>query len=280
MSHKIIPAAMIIALLAASSTVSIYAAETCQTPASKFIEGSYIIAFKDPLGTEQPLVKGKSKEELAELLGTNGKISAIFQTINAIHIFMDAKEAERLSHHSLVLYIEQDMIMTIPIPAQPSPSLPPCYKEEGLLNIPRIDTADQVGKYQDARFQLTEQGTWELLDVKVTGDDVTLIQQIDSVDVFITKDLPQQVFLMVNGQFINACKGMGQINQRLEDRLFEVVINSLDINQQGETCTAAASPFEQLIPLSVYGLQSGVYTYNVNGTSGSFELLKDNKLPL
>jgi len=44
-------------------------------------------------------------------------------------------------------------------------------------------------------------------------------------------------------------------------------------------CTEALVPFEQNIPLDVYGLERGTYTVNVNGIEESFELTTDNVLP-
>jgi len=35
-------------------------------------------------------------------------------------------------------------------------------------------------------------------------------------------------------------------------------------------------PFEEIIPLEVYGLPAGTYTVNVNGVQGTFDLEVDN----
>jgi hypothetical protein len=44
-------------------------------------------------------------------------------------------------------------------------------------------------------------------------------------------------------------------------------------------CTQALVPFERMVPLQVYGLPSGIYSYIVNGEiEGSFELTEDNTL--
>ena len=45
-------------------------------------------------------------------------------------------------------------------------------------------------------------------------------------------------------------------------------------------CTQAVRPFTEVIPLSVYGLEAGTYTYEVNGEfSGQFTLQQDNVIP-
>jgi len=40
------------------------------------------------------------------------------------------------------------------------------------------------------------------------------------------------------------------------------------------------APFEEVIPLYVYGLPAGTYTVKVNGVQGSFDLEMDNLLSL
>jgi hypothetical protein len=44
-------------------------------------------------------------------------------------------------------------------------------------------------------------------------------------------------------------------------------------------CAQMATPFEQNIPLDVYGLPKGVYTTSASGVSATFELTADNVLP-
>ncbi len=55
---------------------------------------------------------GQSKNELAATLRTTGEVAAIFETINAVQMKMDAKEADRLSRDDRVLRIEQDKLIT------------------------------------------------------------------------------------------------------------------------------------------------------------------------
>jgi len=93
----------------------------------KVIEGSYIVTFKKDAGLIQapnetnrrkgPVPFGEhstvqSKTELASTLGTTGEVAAIFETINAVHMKMDAKEAERLSRDDRVLRVRQDTMTT------------------------------------------------------------------------------------------------------------------------------------------------------------------------
>ena len=152
------------------------------------------------------------------------------------------------------------------------------------LTIPSVDTADQVGRYQNVTFELTDQGTWLLLDASESlGRTI-----IEGVRVVTTDSFPVQVFLQVNGQLIG-CGGLGAINQRRTDeQLFEVLINEAPVANPGEmTCTADLKPFETYIDLDVYGLDAGFYSYHVRGQNmsgefgtftGTFELTEDNSL--
>ncbi|MFA7239940.1 MAG: hypothetical protein WC091_07490 [Sulfuricellaceae bacterium] len=81
----------------------------------------------------------------------------------------------------------------------------PIYKD-GLLTIPSVSTAEQVGKYQDDTFKLTEQGLWQLLSVKaiggaepnVIGTSGIVLLLIDMVEVVKVDSFPVQVFLRVS----------------------------------------------------------------------------------
>jgi len=117
-----------IIMLVMLSTSYLACADIIGQSSSNAIEGSYIVIFKKDAGLVLPAnaanrAKGKvhfgehsngqSKNELASMLGTTGEVASIFETINAVHMKMDAKEAERLSRDKRVLSIEQDRTGTI-----------------------------------------------------------------------------------------------------------------------------------------------------------------------
>ena len=93
------------------------------------VEGSYIVTFKKDAGLVEPPNEanrgkspvpfaqhstGQSKSALAAALGTTGEVASIFETINAVHIKMDAKEADRLRRDKRVLRVDQSIIGTLP----------------------------------------------------------------------------------------------------------------------------------------------------------------------
>ncbi len=93
------------------------------------VEGSYIVTFKKDAGLVQPPNEanrgkgnipfaqhstGQSKSALTTALGTKGEVTSIFEAINAAHIKMDAKEADRLRQDKRVLRIDQSVLGSLP----------------------------------------------------------------------------------------------------------------------------------------------------------------------
>jgi len=152
------------------------------------------------------------------------------------------------------------------------------FFQNGILTIPRVDTPEQSGNFQNAKFKFTDQGTWELLDF----DTFPLAQgtEIEYVEAIVTDSIPVQVFLKIRANFTTGC-GFGQINQILvAGNQFEVMVypDSL-LNAPDISCAAVVFDPERTIPLSVFGLRAGTYEYSVNGGDiGMFTLTEDNKL--
>lgn len=164
----------------------------------------------------------------------------------------------------------------------------PIY-QGGILTIPRVDTSDQIGKFQDVKLLLTEQGDWRLIDVKIPLAG----PYVETVETVVTETFPLQVFLKVKGLFADGCTTMGRIAQRMKANRFEVVMYAQnDAKQPEETCTTQVTFFEKIIPLSVYGLSAGMYEYSLSGVlsfnvdregaspktfTGTFNIVRDNK---
>ncbi len=157
--------------------------------------------------------------------------------------------------------------------------------QNNVLTIPSIDTTEQVGRFQNIVFVPTEEGTWKLLEYKDNPNFV----YINNATLFMTNTYPVQVFLEIKGYF-TGCGGLGEINQRLVGRRFEITVNEAVINESAEmTCTADLKPFITTVPLYGYALETGAYSYKVNGRSlstgeinspmGEFEISEINILP-
>lgn len=168
----------------------------------------------------------------------------------------------------------------------------PSYRD-GSISIPSVDSDAQVGQYQNVRMMIGASGAWELNYFASLGEELTtdagrmLVRDtlyklpVASVEVVRkTADLPAQVFLRVSGS-LWGCASMGRASQRLVDNRFEVLLadGTTGLTYAVADCLADVRPYVKTIPLAVYGLSAGTYSYVVNGEiSGSFEIEADNVL--
>ena len=158
----------------------------------------------------------------------------------------------------------------------------PVY-DNGILTIPAVDSVEQLGFYQDAEFRLMEDGRWELLEAR-TGSLITPMategfEGIADVEIVKTDSFPVQIFLKLSGQFSSGCGAVGTIGYNLENNHFNVFVYYAYYDATEITCTQAIVSFEEIIPLPVYSLPAGEYSYSVNDAfTGVFALERDNEL--
>lgn len=164
--------------------------------------------------------------------------------------------------------------------ANPHADSYPTYQDD-ILTIPRVDTPDQAGNYLDARFKQVTQDLWELQDYKTANEYPLEKAPIEQVKLVIIGTFPVQVFLNIQGTFNHGCGHLRPINHRRVDNRFEVTVQAEfpDLPPGSYACTASLEPFEENIPLPVYGLNAGDYEYSVNGGvyTGKFTLSTDNR---
>ncbi len=148
-----------------------------------------------------------------------------------------------------------------------------------VLTIPSVDYTGIPGFYQKARIEyLPQTQTWKLA-AYVKG---VPIPEVNNVELIKTQDVPVQVFLKVSGYLANGCSQVGSTGMAFTNNKFDVYLYYKDENipPPGILCTQSLVPFSKTIPLPVYSLLAGTYTYNFNGKfSGGFTLVVDNKLP-
>ena len=260
--------------------------------AQTLIKDTYIVLFQKDAGLIDPPnpenagkvpigepTSGQSKEELAATLGLNGDIIYILEVVNGIVVRMNEQEAQRWRNDTRVQSVQQNIdisaIEVVPVDQDDFP----VYRN-GTLTVPRVDTDEQIGLFQNGVFQYDASiDAWRLQDYKITPvADIFLLEE-NSVEVIVKETLPAQVFLKVKGSFPDPCGKIDRINHRLKDNRFEVVITIGRTVSDLAVCAAVVTPFETVVPLPVYGLPAGTYTYIVNGKmTGSFELKSDNNL--
>lgn len=100
--------------------------------------------------------------------------------------------------------------------------------------------------------------------------------QIDQVNIQILESFPVQVEVLILGSLPDSCTEIGAVEQRLdaEENTFWIEIETF--RSEEETCAQALVPFEEAVPLDVYGLPAGTYTVDVQGVQETFTLSIDN----
>ena len=99
---------------------------------------------------------------------------------------------------------------------------------------------------------------------------------VEGIDILILESFPVQVNVIAKGYLPDGCTEIGDITKSMGGNIFTVNIETL--RPADVMCTQAIVPYEEVIPLDVYGLKAGTYSVVVNGVSGSFELATDNSI--
>jgi inhibitor of cysteine peptidase len=100
---------------------------------------------------------------------------------------------------------------------------------------------------------------------------------VEKIDILTLESFPVQIFVIASGYLPNPCTEIYQIIQQREGNTFFITIKTY---RSQEVCIQVIAPFEETIPLEVYGLPAGTYTVEVNGVQGTFNLEIDNILSL
>jgi hypothetical protein len=159
----------------------------------------------------------------------------------------------------------------------------PAYKDDsGRLSIPRVDTPGKVGQFQDVLLQRSPQGTFSIVNLQTLGQGTLYdLLGIGQVDVIKAGSMPASVFLRVSGSDPTCdFAGAVRVHQRRDGTRFDIQLSAPHVNPIGSTqvCTANIRNYKLTVPLEVYGLAAGTYTYTVNGGhGGQFTLEQENR---
>ncbi len=102
------------------------------------------------------------------------------------------------------------------------------------------------------------------------------ISMIDSLDALILESWPLQVNAVVSGNLPDGCTTIHRVESEREENVFHLKV--FTIREKEALCTQALVPFEEVIPLDVYGLPAGTYTIEAYGLSTEFTFDSDNIL--
>tara|TARA_R110001599_G_scaffold55442_2_gene153445 strand:+ start:494 stop:1042 length:549 start_codon:yes stop_codon:yes gene_type:complete len=147
-----------------------------------------------------------------------------------------------------------------------------------ILQIPSVGFSSDPGKYQNIMLQSGEtELTWTLL----SGDTVDKINTVSTVSVVKTSEVPVQVLLKVGGN-IATCVDAGKYAFTINENKIDTFLyyDPATVPPAGTGCVDTVKPFVKVIPLPVYGLDAGEYSFSINGKlNGTFTLTVRNELP-
>lgn len=144
----------------------------------------------------------------------------------------------------------------------------PATLEGGILKIPEAATIidGEVQYYSGVELALDDAGSFVV--VKAARSSLVYV---DNVSVIMTKSLPPQVSVVVQGHKSVPCVKLQTPAISRKGFAFTIVLAETQMGP-AETCIALLDPFETRIPLEVKDLDSGNYSVNVNGVVASFNL--------
>jgi len=118
-----------------------------------------------------------------------------------------------------------------------------------------------------------------LIIIFATGCLYTLstigLAPVEEIEIVILESFPVQVQVIASGNFPDPCTEISEVLQEKEENTFFVTIKTY---RSPGFCIQVLTPFEEIIPLEVYGLLAGTYTVDVNGVQATFDLEIDNIL--
>ena len=144
----------------------------------------------------------------------------------------------------------------------------PATLEGGILKIPEAAAIidGEVQYYSDVELALDDAGSFVVVKAARSA-----LVYVDNVSVIMTKSLPPQVSVVVQGHKSVPCVKLQTPAISRKGFAFTIALAETQMGP-AETCIALLDPFETRIPLEVKDLDSGTYSVSVNGVVASFSL--------
>ena len=101
----------------------------------------------------------------------------------------------------------------------------------------------------------------------------TGLAPVDEIDILILESFPVQINVIARGNLPDPCTEISEVIKEREGDTFFITIKTY---RSPGFCIQVLAPFEEIIPLDVYGLPAGTYTVDVNGVQDTFDLEVDN----
>jgi inhibitor of cysteine peptidase len=96
---------------------------------------------------------------------------------------------------------------------------------------------------------------------------------VDEIEILILESFSVQINVIASGNLPDLCTEICEVLQEKESNTFFIAIKTY---RSPGFCIQVLAPFEEIIPLEVYGLPASTYTVDVNGVQAAFDLEVDN----
>jgi len=103
----------------------------------------------------------------------------------------------------------------------------------------------------------------------------TGLAPVEEIEIVILESFPVQINVIASGNLPDPCTEISEVIKEREGDTFFITIKTY---RSPGFCIQVIAPFEEIIPLEVYGLPAGTYTVDVNGVQATFDLEVDNIL--
>jgi len=105
----------------------------------------------------------------------------------------------------------------------------------------------------------------------------TGLASVDEIDILIFEIFPVQIDVIASGNLPDPCTEISEVIKEREGDTFFITIKTY---RSPGFCIQVIAPFEEIIPLEVYGLPAGTYTVDFNGVQATFDLEVDSILSI
>ncbi len=105
---------------------------------------------------------------------------------------------------------------------------------------------------------------------------------VESIEILAMESFPVRINVVAKGYLRNSCEYLDVSSDRpvhlAEGNIFKIELNVRVPASQDISCLDVVSPFEHTVQLDVRDLSAGIYTVDINGIRGTFELSMKNSI--
>lgn len=150
------------------------------------------------------------------------------------------------------------------------------FEEKIPLNVAGLQAGEYVVTVNGISDAFKLEAEPALPAVSAPSEVVIRDADVSEVELQVLESFPVQVKAVVKGYLRDGCTKIASVEQNIDiaSKTIRIVIKTA--RPADMMCIQVIVPYEETIPLSVYGLAAGNYTVDVNGVTRSFRLERDN----